>query len=626
MTIEIIQNPSPEFSISLAGPQGPAGPAGTNGTNGTNGADGSVWYSGSGAPSGATGKVGDFYLNTVNSDVYKKTGASAWTFQLNIKGADGVGVTNPWVFDVTAYGAKGDGKMVVDGSISSSTNTTTLTCSTSSPFVSGDVGKKIMIKGAAATGVTSLVATITGYTNASTVNISVAASNTVTNALVMWGTDDTAAIQAAVNAAHSYAVANNGSADIFFPGTTGFYVVAGALVTGGTTKGNSQITIPIVSDTSRKILLTFKGISNGSAFEHWNQQYPQVAGTTIVSFGVHSSTSAQITSINNGGNSAVIGGPSQPGGYGVSPGVFSNMLVTVKDMSILTAHSAYGLTYSAIDFSGIAEANIFDFAYGTTGIVPSGDFGNPNVFATGLSIGLLMPASGNNDNCEVKNLSCHGGYTYAFFATEHTVANAVRILYCWSALCPVGSYYGSVGSTHGIKISQISIEACTNVVYIIGSGGGGVGPWVDIDQLDTESGAPKFADNNNGTGLGNALGTIKMTGLYTAANITTTYPTGIKIIDGQKAFPVTTVSANYTAHITDEVILVDASSGPVTVTLISASRTPNKYTVKKIDSSSNAVTIAAASGQNIDGSSTKALASQWDKATVIPSGNNWFTV
>lgn len=540
-------------------------------------------------------------------------------------GEDGAdGATYPWVFDVKTYGAVGDGKVRIDGAMTSGGNT--VTCATSTPFVSGDVGKKILIKGAGPTGVTSLIGTITGFTSSSVVTISVNASTTISNAVVMWGTDDTAAIQSAVNAAVAFAVANSGAADVFFPVSSGFYVVAGALVTGGTTKGNSQITIPVIASTANKVVLTFRGGANGSAFQHWQQQYPQISGSTIVSFGVHSSTSAQITSINNAGNSAVIGGPSQPEGYGTSPGTFSNMLVTVKDMSILTTHSSYGLTYSALDFSGIAEANLFDFAYGTAGVVPSGDYGNPNVFATGLSIGVLMPAAGNNDNCEVKNVSCHGGYTYAFFATEHTVANAMRILYSWSALCVVGNYFGSVGSTHSIKISQISIEACTNVIYIIGSGSAGIGPWIDVDQLDTESGAPTFADNNNGTGLGNALGTVKLTGLYTAANVTSTYPTGIKIIDGQKSFPVTTVTGNYTAHLTDEVILVDASSGAVTVTLISAARTPNKYTVKKIDSSSNAVTVAAASGQNIDGSSTKNLASQWDKLTVIPSGTNWFTV
>lgn len=59
------------------GPIGPMGPMGMPGAPGTNGVNGSTWYTGAGAPSSATGAVGDLYLNTDNGDVYKKT-ASGW--------------------------------------------------------------------------------------------------------------------------------------------------------------------------------------------------------------------------------------------------------------------------------------------------------------------------------------------------------------------------------------------------------------------------------------------------------------------------------------------------------------------------------------------------------------------
>ena len=78
------------------GPQGPAGPVGATGAQGpvgAPGAPGSVWWTGSGAPSGATGIVGDFYLDAATGDYYKKTGSSAWTLQGNIKGP--AGATGP---------------------------------------------------------------------------------------------------------------------------------------------------------------------------------------------------------------------------------------------------------------------------------------------------------------------------------------------------------------------------------------------------------------------------------------------------------------------------------------------------------------------------------------------------
>lgn len=57
--------------------------------NGTDGADGSQILYGSGAPSGGTGAVGDSYIDTATGDMYLKTGASTWTFKLNIKGIQG---------------------------------------------------------------------------------------------------------------------------------------------------------------------------------------------------------------------------------------------------------------------------------------------------------------------------------------------------------------------------------------------------------------------------------------------------------------------------------------------------------------------------------------------------------
>lgn len=62
--------------------------------DGTDGTDGSVILFGSGAPAGGTGAVGDSYINTANGDMYLKTGASTWTFQLNIKGTAGASGTD----------------------------------------------------------------------------------------------------------------------------------------------------------------------------------------------------------------------------------------------------------------------------------------------------------------------------------------------------------------------------------------------------------------------------------------------------------------------------------------------------------------------------------------------------
>lgn len=63
-----------------------AGPAGAEGKEGKAGA---TWHSGTTVPSTGLGVVGDWYLRTTTSDVYKKTGEAIWSLQLNIKGATG---------------------------------------------------------------------------------------------------------------------------------------------------------------------------------------------------------------------------------------------------------------------------------------------------------------------------------------------------------------------------------------------------------------------------------------------------------------------------------------------------------------------------------------------------------
>lgn len=565
---------------------------------------------------------------TQNTTAFDAAGA-ATTAQANAI-ADAASKYTPLrtdVFNVLNYGAKGDGKMSVTGSMTSGSAVLTIT---DSQFVSGDQTKPIMVVGAGPAGVTTLVTTILTFTSSNQVTLAANASTTISNAIVMWATDDTAAIQSAINAAQTFA-GSHGSATVFFPVGSGlFYGIAGALNTAHS--GNSQLYFTPVTTSANKQNIVMLGVANGAVLEHWQQLGPQLNGSTLVSFGVFANSTAQTNSINANGNAAVIGGPSQPAGYGAGTALFSNMGVTFQNLSILTTHSVNGWTYSAGDMSGLSNCTLIDFAYGATSSPAQPGSINLNQgagYANGLSIGWLMPANGNNDLCEVRNMTCHGGYTFAFLMTEHTVMPNARLLYCWSGLCPTGTYYNSVGATHAMWVGQVSIEQCSILVNIFGSGSAGVGPIVNIDQLDTEAAAPDFRDRSGGTAIANALGTIKLTGLFQADSITVSGPTGLKIINGQKGFPARTVTSNYTVNVLDDTIYVDASGGAVTVTLISSQWTPNTYTVVKVDSSANAVTVAAKSGETINGVASVNLTTQYQKTKVIPKGGiniGWYQV
>lgn len=66
-------------AVDIRGAPGAAGSDGTNGSNGAAGADGKTWYSGSGAPSDATGVNGDWYLRTDTSAYYGPKAAGTWS-------------------------------------------------------------------------------------------------------------------------------------------------------------------------------------------------------------------------------------------------------------------------------------------------------------------------------------------------------------------------------------------------------------------------------------------------------------------------------------------------------------------------------------------------------------------
>jgi hypothetical protein len=95
------------------------------------------------------------------------------------------------------YNAVGNGELVTDGAMTSGSAVLT---SATAAFVSGDVGKKIAVptsSGAAG----MLVTTISSYTSAIQVTLAATAPQTVSNATVLWGSDDSSKIQSALDAA-----------------------------------------------------------------------------------------------------------------------------------------------------------------------------------------------------------------------------------------------------------------------------------------------------------------------------------------------------------------------------------------------------------------------------------------
>ena len=85
------------------------------------------------------------------------------------------------------------------------------------------------------------------------------------------------------------------------------------------------------------------------------------------------------------------------------------------------------------------------------------------------------------------------------------------------------------------------------------------------------------------------------------------------------------ISSDYDAKQGD-FILADAASASITITLPDPSNTRRNITIKKIDSSANAVTINPYDTETIDGDSSYSLSSQYQFITLTSDGSNWYII
>lgn len=138
-----------------------------------------------------------FYADSGRYDVRFSGGGISSPYTLSDIQLIDTAATVNLVVSLANYGALGDTQSVSDASISSST---TSLVSISGPFTVLDIGKHVWVAGAGAAGA-ALSTTISAYTSATTVTLASAASTSVSGKEAAWGTDDTAAIQSAVNVA-----------------------------------------------------------------------------------------------------------------------------------------------------------------------------------------------------------------------------------------------------------------------------------------------------------------------------------------------------------------------------------------------------------------------------------------
>lgn len=399
------------------------------------------------------------------------SGVSKWVYA---GGGGGSSASEAWQFHVSDYGAKGDGTLVADGAITSSTNT--LACATSTPFASAAHGMAIHVGGAGGGTYAPLITTINTITNSGHVVLTANATSTVSSGIVYFGTDDTAAVQAAVDAAAAYAQANHGYAEVLFDPV--MYIIAGNPVLGGATAGNAQVTLPVITDTNEKVTLVFKGTQEQTALSHWLQTIPQASGAILASL------NGSGTNDGTRGPAFTVGGPVV--GYGGGTSLFSNLCPVVDGVGIMVPYNG---TVGGWGFFGCAEAVVKNGGVFAAAVPPTGS-SVPSMSSSGnisnqYPVGLQMPDVNNNDNCFVNHYSCEG-LCVGLQLSEHSWFTSIQLVYClagiqagsWSGTSMPHTYGGAhasieicdsaivgLGATSNVFIDRIDMESCTNSVF-----------------------------------------------------------------------------------------------------------------------------------------------------------------
>lgn len=255
-------------------------------------------------------------------------------------------------------------------------------------------------------------------------------------------TNDQTAINAAITAGQAFASTHTYYFEVLFDPSK-VYLVSGALIQGGATKGNSQIPCPVVDPTvGQEIVMVLRGSRDASAVAHWAQTVPQVSGAVI--------RSTLTTGTNDGtyGVASVIGSPTSPQGYGMAgnDATFTNLQVVIDGITVVTPSDP---TVIAFDFNGVAGVNILSAA-ALANATPAGMVAPTHNW----SMGIRMPAVNNHDNCNIVFMSVEGFY-YAYTFNEHTTFHRILAVYCIHGIYAIG------GSAHAcITGLYASIELC----------------------------------------------------------------------------------------------------------------------------------------------------------------------
>ena len=388
--------------------------------------------------------------------IFTSNGAGDWTLSSGHKSLSsthqlyGFAVS---VKDPRHGGAKGDGRYAT-ASISASSANVTLSGTTAS---AGDVGKKVIFYGAGSSGA-NLITTIQSYTDSTHVVLANAASTAVSSGTMLWGTDDTAAIQAAID----YAIYTAGATKhIFFP--YAIYLTSDVLHFGyGYTfttfiaEGEASYRVDSSTNLQAAIVPTF---NDRPCINVQGTRNSRIKNLSLVGQN-YAWLYANYNSITDRSVLANWMGPSISSANNTQYAPYAGIAVDAYAGSQPTTHYPT-VTYPS--FTGISSQYNKNYSSGLT---------LENVHAWGFCAGLVnqpgqVPDGSNGDF--ITRIDCDFGWNLVGYADGHADARNVngtnsRMHFCYSAFDSLT--YGNQHGTLEITESGSSFDNCYRILNI----------------------------------------------------------------------------------------------------------------------------------------------------------------
>jgi hypothetical protein len=368
------------------------------------------------------------------------------------------------------FGAKCDGRAVTGVSITESSAVLT---AAGAAFTAADVGKTISVYGAGLTAHgLALVTTVLSYQSATQVTLATAAAGTVAGSRAVLGTDDAAAIEAAIADAVDRAIDSGAySATVWF--SDGIYVVARAPQIGGAYNSHAQIRIPPQPDTEQKVILQLRSHTHSGTFGHWLQETPQRAGAVLYS--------THVGGVSDGtyGAPCILAGPTP------TAAAWSNMLIVIDGLQIVAQRNP---SVTAVHLGRVGQMHIRQLGICADMTPAQMNAARPT---NDLGLGLRVPGFGNNHYVQIDRYSCEGFY-YGSTVSDHLTAGTMVMVYTNTAL------FGLTGGAaeHGMTIDNLGVEASATILEFISSSDGRFP--ITINQCNIETSTDvEFKDPNN---------------------------------------------------------------------------------------------------------------------------------